>query len=98
MESMHRQKPVQPGFLIDRKNSAGANSAATSPHSATSAEHCPACFQAMHKADPHSLQRSLYLALGAPGFLGIKIVPGGAILFTAEKFRSFKASEILPRE
>ena len=95
---MHQQKPVQPGFLIDRPNSAGVNFAATPPHSATSAERCPACFQAMHKADPHSFQRSLHLALGAPSFFGIKIVPGGVILFTAEKFRSFKASEILPRE
>lgn len=99
MESVHRREAGAAWFFDEPvKDSAGANPAVTPPQAATSAKRCPARFPAAQKLDPHSFEGSHHLAPGGPGFFGMKMDPGGAILFTTEKLRSFSASAIRPRE
>src|SRR5215468_3576867 len=93
---------MQPGFTpkwtCRMNDSAGQNCAATPPQSATSPEHREERFRTMQNLNPHSPRFLHHFPLGGPGFVGIKIVPGGVIFFTTEKFRSFKASATRPRE
>ena len=62
--------------------------AATSPRLSTSAEPVP----------PNCRLSAHYLPLSAAPFFGINNDTGGVILWTCEKFRSFSAKPIRPRE
>src|SRR5579883_3492621 len=80
------------------KDSAGVAFGALAPRAATSAGEQGALLPKMQSELPRLYGRSHHFPFSGAPFFGMKMVPGGVILLTAEKLRSFSASPILPRE